>query len=130
VTGSSFTFDRIVHEQNVVNLACFMLFLKHFDILNKNKYVTKREVQIMFKKYSMSYKELDLETFKIMIEKVAIAYFHDEENISNIERVEKFYQLINIDSPAKFQAKFQLLNKPFNILVHFYFFIKIICLFI
>ena len=45
----------------------------------------------MFKKYSMSYKELDLETFKIMIEKVAIAFFHDEENISNIERVEKFY---------------------------------------
>ena len=80
-----------MHEQNVVNLACFMLFLKHFDILNKNKYVTKKEVQIMFKKYSMSYKELDLETFKIMIEKIAIAFYHDEENISNIERVEKFY---------------------------------------
>lgn len=45
----------------------------------------------MFKKYSMSYKELDLETFKIMIEKIAIAYYKDEDNISNIERVEKMY---------------------------------------
>lgn len=48
----------------------------------------------MFKKYSMNHKELDLETFKVMIEKVAIAYFKDEENITNMERVEKMYQLI------------------------------------
>lgn len=63
-----------------MNLACFLIFLKHFDILNKNKYVTKREVSVMFKKYAKNYKELDLDHFKIMIEKVALAFFKEEEN--------------------------------------------------
>lgn len=60
----------------------------------------------MFKKYSMSYKELDFETFKIMIEKVAFAFYKDEEDISNIDRVEKLYQFLEIDDPNKFRTKF------------------------
>ncbi|KAL4485751.1 hypothetical protein ABPG72_012291 [Tetrahymena utriculariae] len=117
ITGVAFTFERIVHEQNVINLACFMLFLKQFNILNKNKYVTKREVQIMFKKYALNYKELDLDHFKIMIEKVAIAFYKDEENLNNIDKVEKLYQYIEIDNIHKFRSKFGLLNQPFNIQV-------------
>lgn len=94
VSGAAFTFERIIHEQSVVNLACFMLMLKHYNILNANKHVTKREIQMMFKKYALNYKELDFETFKIMLEKVAMAFYRDEEDLTNLERVEKLYNFL------------------------------------
>lgn len=69
----------------------------------------------MFKKYALNYKELDLDHFKIMIEKVALAFYKEEENLSNIDRVEKLYQFMEIDNLDKFRSRFNLLNQPFSI---------------
>jgi hypothetical protein len=41
-------------------------------ILNYNKYVNKLEMQILFKKHAINSKELDFESFKFLLEKVAI----------------------------------------------------------
>ncbi|EGR29067.1 hypothetical protein IMG5_163570, partial [Ichthyophthirius multifiliis] len=115
VNGPAFTFDRIVHEQNIINLASFFLFLKQFGILGQNKYVTKKEISVLFKKYALNYKELDLEHFKILIEKVALTYLKEEEELSSIEKVEKIYQILEIDNLNKLKSKFRLLNQPFGI---------------
>ncbi len=49
-------------------------------------------MQILFKKHAINSKELDFESFKFLLEKVAIQLFSDEKsNMSDIDKVEKIY---------------------------------------
>lgn len=114
VQGACYTFDRIMHETNVLNIAKFMLFVQQFNLLNYNKNLTKRSIPHLFKKTSSNFKELSLDEFKIMLEKISLLMFEGESS-SYVDKVEELYKYIGLDDPTVYRKKFKLLNPPFNI---------------
>lgn len=39
----------------------------------------------------------------------------EDQNTSNIDKVEEFYKFLGIDDPNIYRKRFKLLNPPFNI---------------
>lgn len=114
VHSSIYTFDRIHHETNVLNIAKFMMFISQFNILNYNQNVNKRTLPQLFRKMSANFKELDFEEFKAALEKLSLMMFESDQQSSHAEKLEKLYKYMALDNPEIFRKKFKLINAPFN----------------
>lgn len=77
VQAPVFSFDRIMHDSHSMNLSNFLLFCRHFKITNYNPNLSKKSLPNLFKKTSPNYKELNLEQFKQILEKVALIMYED-----------------------------------------------------
>eukprot|EP00825_Cyclidium_porcatum_P003873 TRINITY_DN11799_c0_g1_i1.p1 TRINITY_DN11799_c0_g1~~TRINITY_DN11799_c0_g1_i1.p1 ORF type:complete len:463 (-),score=89.01 TRINITY_DN11799_c0_g1_i1:64-1452(-) len=112
-----FSFDRILHDSHTMNLSNFLLFCKQFNITNYNVNLSKKAIPNLFQKTSPNYKELTLQQFKQILEKIALVMYQDQNDQypTEIDKVETFYKYIAIDDPNIYRRNMVLQQPPFNI---------------